>query len=239
MTFDVPGFDGLAAMTRLALASVRPLVMVALLPGLAGAALPWRARLAVVAALAAFAAFAPGAPALDVGMLPAEALAGLLAGLAVGLAFAAAQMAGEVAAQIIGLGFASFGTAGGNVSVIGNFWVMLMWSAFLAGDGHLALFASLAEGQRALPPGVVSLDRIAAFGAVMFTGGLRMALPIVGLLLLSNLLVAVAARAAPQLGAMAIGPAALLLAFVWALPLLGDTLAGRATVTLNAVEGLF
>ena len=40
------------------------------------------------------------------------------------------------------------------------------------------------------------------------------------LLLLGNLLVAVATRSAPQLGAMAIGPAALLLGFVWALPLL-------------------
>jgi flagellar biosynthetic protein FliR len=225
-------------MTRFTLAGVRPLVMLALLPGFAGSALPWRARLAIAAALSVFTAFGPQAPVLTLAMLPGEVLAGMLAGLAVGLAFAAAQMAGEVAAQIIGLGFASFATAGGNVSVIGGLFSLLMWCAFLTGDGHLWLFASVVSGQQLLPPGAVGVETLAAYGAVMFAGGLRMALPVVALLLLGNLLVAVAARSAPQLGAMSIGPAALLLAFVWALPMLFDAILGRATMTLNAAQGL-
>jgi flagellar biosynthetic protein FliR len=235
---EVPAFDGLAAMTRFTLAGVRPLVMLALLPGFAGAALPWRARLAIAAALSVFTAFGPKPVALTLAMLPGEVLAGMLAGLAVGLAFAAAQMAGEVAAQIIGLGFASFATAGGNVSVIGGLFSLLMWCAFLTGDGHLWLFATVVSGQQMMPPGAVGVETLAAYGAVMFAGGLRMALPVVALLLLGNLLVAVAARSAPQLGAMSIGPAALLLAFVWALPLLFDAILGRATMTLNAAQGL-
>ena len=87
--------------------------MLALLPGFAGAALPWRARLAVAASLSAFTAFGPQAPVLTLAMLPGEVLAGLLAGLAVALAFAAAQLAGEVAAQMIGLGFAVDAGRGG------------------------------------------------------------------------------------------------------------------------------
>ena len=234
----IPAFDGLAAMTRLTVAGVRPLAMLALLPGFAGADLPWRARLAVAASLAAFTAFGPHAPALTLAMIPGELLAGLLAGLAVALALAAAQLAGEVTAQMIGLGFASFPGAGGNVSVIGGLWTMLMWLAFLSADGHLALFGNIVEGQRVMPPGGVTLERVAAFGSLMFAGGLRMALPVIGLLLLGNLLVAVAVRSAPQLGAMSVGPAALLLAFVWALPMLFDGLIGRAIVTLNAAMGL-
>jgi flagellar biosynthetic protein FliR len=238
VNIDIPAFDGLAAMTRFSLAGVRPMVMLALLPPFAGAALPWRARLAVAASLSIFTAFGPQAPVLTPAMLPGEVFAGLLAGLAVGLAFAAAQMAGEVTAQIIGLGFASFASAGGNVSVIGGLFSLFMWCAFLSGDGHLWLFSTIVSGQQLMPPGMVSGDTIAAYGAVMFAGGLRMALPVTALLLIGNLLVAVAARSAPQLGAMSIGPAALLLAFVWSLPLLFEALIGRATMTLNAAQGL-
>ncbi|MFZ4689126.1 MAG: flagellar biosynthetic protein FliR [Polymorphobacter sp.] len=238
MIVELPAFDGLAVMTRFTIAGVRPLVMLALLPAFAGAVLPWRARLAVAAALSVFTAFGPAAPVLTLAMLPGEVLAGLLAGLAVGLAFAAAQMAGEVAAQIIGLGFASFASAGGSVSVIGGLFSLLLWCAFLGGDGHLLLFAAVVSGQQVLPPGAVSFDLVATYGAVMFAGGLRMALPVVAILLMGNLLVAVATRSAPQLGAMSVGPAALLLAFVWALPLLFDALLGRAGVTLDAAWGL-
>ena len=234
----IPEFDGLAAMTRLSIAGVRPLAMLALLPPFAGAALPWRARLAVAASLSVFTAFGPHAPELTLAMLPGEVLAGLLAGLAVALAFAAAQLAGEVTAQMIGLGFASFPGAGGNVSVIGGLWTMLMWLAFLATDGHLQLFGSIVAAQGVMPPGGVTMARMAAYGTLMFAGGLRLALPVIGLLLLGNLLIAVATRSAPQLGAMSVGPAALLLAFVWALPVLLEGLNGRAVVTLNAALGL-
>jgi flagellar biosynthesis protein FliR len=234
----IPAFDGLDAMTRFTIAGVRPLAMLALLPGFAGAALPWRARLAVASSLAVFTAFGPQAPVLTLAMLPGELLAGLLAGLAVALAFGAAQLAGEVAAQMAGLGFASMPGAAGNVSVIGGLWTLLMWLAFLSVDGHLQLFGAIVAGQGVMPPGGVTLERIAAYGSVMFAGGLRLALPVVGVLLLGNLLVAVATRSAPPLGAMAIGPAALLLGFVWALPLLLEGLIGRALVTLDSALGL-
>ncbi len=237
MIVAVPAFDGLAALTRFSLAAVRPLAMLALLPPLAGAALPWRARLALASALAVFTAFATDVR-LDATMIPAEMLAGLLAGIAVAVAFAAATMAGEVAAQIIGLGFASFATGNGSASVIGGLYSALMWLAFLANDGHLRVFSGLVSGEAVLPPGEMSLPRVAAYGAVMFAGALRIALPVVSLLLLGNLLVAVATRSAPQLGAMSIGPAALLLAFIWSLPPLFETLASRAVVTLSSAMAL-
>ncbi len=238
MIVDLPAFDPLAAMARFSLAGVRPLVMLALLPGFGGAVLPWRARLGVAASLSVFSAFGPQASVLTLAMLPGEVMAGLLAGLALALAFAAAQMAGEVAAQMMGLGFASFAGAGGSVSVIGGLFSLLMWCAFLANDGVAWLFAQGVAGQGLLPPGDIGLARAAIFGGMMFAGALRMALPVVALLLLGNLLVAVATRSAPQLGAMAVGPAALLVGFLWALPLLFEALLARALVTLNAAQGL-
>ncbi len=236
-------FDGLQAMISFTLAGVRPMVMMALLPPIAGAALPWAARLAVVVSIAIFTAFGPNAMAMDASMLGGEVLAGLLAGLALAAAFAGAVMAGEVAASIIGLGFASFATAVGNVSVLGNFYSAVMAVAWLSTDGHLRLFEGMVAGGVLLPAGGVALDAltmgtVAGYGAVMFEGALRMALPVVGLLLVGNLLVALAVRAAPQLGALAVGPPLLLLLLVWALPLLLDGLVMRARVTLEAAAAL-
>lgn len=237
-------FDGLEWLVRFTMAGVRPMVMLSLMPPIAGAALPWVARLAIASAIAVFTAFGPAPPAgLTLAALPGEVLAGLLAGLVLAVAFAAAAMAGEVAASIIGLGFASFVTAAGNVSVIGNFFTMIMGLAWLSTDGHLALMAAMAAGSSLWPPGSLGLDsiglgEIAAYGAVMLEGALRMALPVVGLLLVGNLLVALAVRAAPQLGALAIGPPLLLMLLVWTLPLLLDGLTARARTTLTAAAAL-
>ena len=238
------GFDGLEWLIHFTMAGVRPMVMLSLLPPIAGAVLPWTARLAIASAIAVFTAFGPNAPpGLGLAALPGEVMAGLLAGLVLAIAFAAAALAGEVAASIIGLGFASFATAAGNVSVIGNFFTMIMGLAWLSTDGHLILLAGMAAGGEIWPPGSLSLDtiglgEIAAYGAVMLQGALRMALPVVGLLLVGNLLVALAVRAAPQLGALAIGPPLLLLLLVWTLPLLLEGLGARARITLDAAGAL-
>ena len=237
-------FDGLDWLIRFTMAGVRPMVMLSLMPPVAGATLPWVARLAIASALAVFTAFGPTAgPGLTLAALPGEVLAGLLAGLALAIAFAAAAMAGEVAASIIGLGFASFATAAGNVSVVGNFFTMIMGLAWLSTDGHLRLLAGMAAGGEVWPPGSldlasIGLGEIASYGAVMFDGALRMALPVVGLLMVGNLLVALAVRAAPQLGALAIGPPLLLLLLVWTLPLLLEGLTARARITLEAAGAL-
>ncbi len=234
-----PQGDGLALMLRFAIAGVRPLAMLAVLPPFAGMVLPWRARLAVASALAAFACFAPGAVPLTPAMLPGEVLAGLIAGLAIALAFAAAQLAGEVAATMLGLGFASLAGAGGSVSVLGGLYMAVMWCAFLGIDGPLLMLAGLAEGVRVGAGVEVSPELVAAQGLVLFAGALRLALPLVGLLLIGNLLVAIASRAAPQLAAMSVGPAALLLAFAAALPLAFGALQARSVTTLHAALALF
>ncbi len=237
MNLAIPAFDGLDLLTRFTLAAVRPLACVALLPPLAGASLPWRGRLALVAALAAFAAFRPGAPALAASQIPAELLAGLVAGLALALAFAAASLAGEILAQMIGLGFATLGPMGGNAGAVPALFTTLAWVVLLAGDLHLDLFALLASGASLYPAGGMGVAAIAALGALMFLWGLKLALPLMAVLLLAQAVVAIATRAAPQLSAMAVGPAALLVAFVTLLPLVFGHVLARLGEALASALG--
>ncbi|MBU6166226.1 MAG: flagellar biosynthetic protein FliR [Alphaproteobacteria bacterium] len=238
MNLAIPAFDGLELLTRFMLAAVRPLACVVLLPPLAGASLPWRARLALVAALAAFAAFRPGAPALLATDVPAELMAGLVAGIGLALAFAAASLAGELLAQMIGLGFATLGPMGGNGGAVPALFTTLAWVMLLVGDLHLELFALLASGASLYPPGGLGLAGISALGGLMFLWGLKIALPLMAVLLLAQGVVAIASRAAPQMSAMAVGPAALLLAFVSLLPLVFGHVSGRLAEALASGLGL-
>ena len=237
MNLALPAFDAVQWFVQFTLAAVRPLACVALLPPLAGASLPWRARLALVAACALFGGFRPGAPLLGGAMIPGEMLGGLIAGLGLALAFGAATLAGEMLAQMVGLGFANLGPMGGNGGALSGLFTTCAWVALLVGDLHLDLFLALATGI-GRPVGEIGLGDAAGHGALMFLWGLKVALPILAVMLLAQAVVAIASRAAPQLSAMAIGPAALLVAFVALLPLLFDHLIGRLSQALATGLGL-
>jgi flagellar biosynthesis protein FliR len=237
VNFTLPAFDAVPWFVQFTLAAVRPLAALVLLPPLAGASLPWRARLALVAALALFGGFRPGAPALSGLMIPGEILAGLVAGLGLALAFGAATLAGETLAQMVGLGFANLGPMGGNAGALSGLFTTLAWVALLVGDLHLELFLALATGV-GQPVAALGLGGVAAHGALMFLWGLKVALPLLAVMLLAQALVAIASRAAPQLSAMAVGPAALMVAFLLLLPLLVDHLLGRFSQALASGLGL-
>jgi flagellar biosynthetic protein FliR len=232
----LPAFDAVPWFVQFTLAAVRPLAMVVLLPDIAGAPLPWRARLALVAALAMFAGFRPGAPILSAAAIPADIVAGLMAGLALGLAFGAATLAGEMIAQMVGLGFAQLG--GGAGGTLPALFTTLAWVALLAGDLHVEFLALMAGGAVVASPGGLDAGDIAALGGLMFLWGLKAALPLLAVLLLANAVVAIANRAAPQLSVIAVGPAALLLAFVTLLPMVFGHISGRLAQALASAVGL-
>lgn len=232
MIFDLPMPDLMPMLTRLLMAGVRPVAMLAVLPGFAGLALPWRARLAMAWAMAAFVAFGLPERDLSPAQLPTELVCGLSAGLATAMAFAAAGLAGELVGQMLGLGFAAM--ASGGATVIGGWFGWLMVAAWLAADGPLLMFGSIV----ALPPEAVTFDLLAHQGAALFAGALSFALPAVALLLLGNLLVALVSRSAPQLGSLSIGPPVLLLALMLSMPWLGDALSLRAARLVMAMQEL-
>lgn len=246
MNIALPAFDAVPWFVQFTLAAVRPLAMAVLLPGLVGAPLPWRAKFALVAALAVFGGLRPGAPLLSAADIPGELLAGLVAGLALALAFGAATLAGEVIAQMVGLGFAMLGPMAGSGGALSALFTTLTWVALLAGDLHTEWLLLMVAGGAAvpagggavIPAGGMALGDIAALGGLMFLWGLKVALPLLAVLLLANAVVAIANRAAPQLSVVAVGPAALLLAFVTLLPLVLGHVSGRLAQALASALGL-
>lgn len=140
----------------------------------------------------------------------------LLIGIAIGyimrVIFAAVEAAGEIIGLQIGLGFASFfdPQSAGQTLVIARFFNMLALLVFLAVNAHLLLLGVLVESFQTLPISAQPLStagfyNVAAFGSTVFAVGLQLALPLITILLLTNLSLGILTRSAPQLNIFAIG----------------------------------
>jgi len=162
---------------------------------------------------------APLAPATvdPLGAAGVAAMAGqLLLGVAIGfvlkLVFEAVSLGGQVIAQSMSLGFAEVVNpqAGGSSTALSQFYLLLVTLLFLVMDGHLRLLALLGESFQSLPPGVPAisanaLHAVAGFGADLFSGAVRVALPAVTSLLVVNIGFAAISRAAPSMNLFAVG----------------------------------
>lgn len=155
------------------------------------------------------------------------AMAGqLLIGAAIGfvlkLVFEAVSLGGQLIAQSMSLGFAEVVNpqAGGSSAVLSQFYLLLVTLLFLVMDGHLRLIALLADSFHSLPPGMPAINAnglhaVASFGAELFAGAVRVALPAVTSLLVVNIGFAAISRAAPSMNLFAVGfPITVSLGFV-------------------------
>lgn len=134
-----------------------------------------------------------------------EALVGAAIGLTARLAIGAAEAAGESVASSMGLGFAQTIDPGSGTEspVVAHALTLLATVAFFALSGHHAIIAGLARSIEVAPPGA-ALDPHIALSALelargLVAAGLRIASPVVGTMLVVQLGVALAARAAPRL----------------------------------------
>lgn len=164
-----------------------------------------------------------------------QILIGVLMGLVLHIMFAALTMAGMITATTMGLGFASTVDPqnGVQVTVLGQYYLIMATLLFLSVDGHLLLISVLADSFIAFPlngdmlPTQVFWNLI-VFSTEMFLTALLIALPIMVGVLLVNLGLGVITRAAPQLNIFAVGfPATMLTGFVMVLlctPLLSPLL---------------
>ena len=141
-----------------------------------------------------------------------QLLIGLAIGFTVRVIFAAVEMAGEIIGLQMGLGFASFydPQSAGQTLVLARFFNLLAVLVFLATNAHLLLLGVLAESFRTLPIGTGPLaaagfHNVAAFGSTVFALGLQIALPVIAILLMTNLALGILTRSAPQLNIFAIG----------------------------------
>lgn len=145
-------------------------------------------------------------------ILVQQVLIGIAIGFTMRVAFAAVEAAGEIIGLQMGLGFASFfdPQSAGQTLVLARFFNMLAVLVFLALNAHLLLLGVLVDSFQSLPisPQPLSaagFQNLAAFGATVFAIGLQLALPLIAILLMTNLALGILTRAAPQLNIFAIG----------------------------------
>jgi flagellar biosynthetic protein FliR len=137
---------------------------------------------------------------------------GLGIGLVLQFVVAAVVMAGHAIATSMGLSFASTvdPQAGVQVTIVGQFYLIISTLFFLAIDGHLRLLQLLALSFEKFPVSQFVLDatffsEIALYSAQMFVTGTLLALPVMVGVLLINVGFGVMTRAAPQLNIFSIG----------------------------------
>ncbi|MBK6286119.1 MAG: flagellar type III secretion system protein FliR [Gammaproteobacteria bacterium] len=157
----------------------------------------------------------------------------------------------QMVAMQMALGFASMADPanGVSVTVVAQYFLLLLTLVFVATNGHLAMFEILLESFRYLPIGggwigAQASWNIANWASWMFLSGLLLALPAVTALLVVNMAFGVMTRAAPQLNVFSLGfPVSMVfgLFVIWAsmggfLPRF-DLLSGQAFAMLRELIG--
>jgi flagellar biosynthetic protein FliR len=173
-------------------------------------------------------------------LAPTVALQQVVIGVAIGLAarivFSAVEMAGEVIGLQMGLNYAGFfdPATSSQSSTVGRFFGNTTMLLFLVLNGHILLihtvvasFDRFPVGEDAL--GVINTMKLHELGAVVFSYGLWIALPMIGILLFINIVLGILSRVAPQMNAFAIGfpltVSAGLLGLAFTLPMLEQPVA--------------
>ncbi|MFN3715138.1 MAG: flagellar biosynthetic protein FliR [Thiobacillus sp.] len=145
-------------------------------------------------------------------ILVQQFLIGLAIGFTMRVVFAAVELAGEIIGLQMGLGFASFfdPQSAGQTLVLSRFFNLLAMLVFLAVNAHLLVLGLVAESFTTLPVSAAPLAAegfrsVAAYGSTIFVVGLQIALPLIAVLLMTNLALGILTRSAPQLNIFAIG----------------------------------
>ena len=146
-------------------------------------------------------------------LLTVEQLAfGIAIGFVLMIAFEAVVMGGELISFGMGLSFAQLAdpVRGVSTPVIGQFLMILVTLLFLSLNGHLMLIEVLAQSFHNIPVGQGGLSasrigEIIQWSGMIFSGGVRLALPVMVALLLVNLAFGIASRATPSLNLQSVG----------------------------------
>ncbi|MEN8177560.1 MAG: flagellar biosynthetic protein FliR [Pseudomonadota bacterium] len=150
-----------------------------------------------------------------------QVLIGVIMGFILQMVFGALVFGGQVVAYSMGLGFASMVDPqnGVQVPVLAQYYLIIATLLFLTFNGHLLMIELVADSFHSLPvalDGITrnSLHELVAWGSRLFAGGLLIALPIMGAMLLVNMGMGVVMRAAPQLNIFSVGfPITMLMGF--------------------------
>jgi flagellar biosynthesis protein FliR len=198
---------------------IRVLALFSALPVLGQRTVPARARvglafLIVVAAQASLPAMplvALDSP-LAFMLVLQNVLIGLTLGFAVRIVFACVEFAGDIISPQMGRDFASFfdPSSGGQANAASRFFGTTIGLLFIVINGHLLVVAAVVQSFHAFPVapepfGFLRALQPQVWGSEIFALGLWIALPLIGMLLLVNLVLGVISRVAAQMNVFAIG----------------------------------
>ena len=207
----------LAVVIRFGLLLVRPGMLVMVAPSLGGTYAPAPVKVATTVLLALVLAPAVGVSpaATDVSLtliVAREVVIGLSLGLAVRAIIGAAELGGHLSGYQIGFSYAATidPASGVRNSVITSLYGLLGLLAFFAVNGHHQVLRALVASYDGLPIGGGHIDAsllasVREILALIFIVGVRLAAPLVLVLLIVELAVGLMSRSAPALNFMAIG----------------------------------
>lgn len=144
-------------------------------------------------------------------LIAQQVMIGIAMGFMLRIIFAAFDMAGQVCSMTMGLGFATFfdPQSRGQSVVVSQLFVILATLVFLAFNGHLLIISGLVTSFQTMPIGLdnemVNGLTVAIWGGRIFSVGLQIAMPVIGILLITNFALGVLTRTAPQLNLFGIG----------------------------------
>lgn len=145
-------------------------------------------------------------------ILVQQFLIGMAMGFIMRVIFTAVEAAGEIIGLQMGLGFASFfdPQSAGQTLVLARFFNLMTALVFLAVNAHLLMIGALVDSFQGLPISTQPLSaagfhNVAAFGSTIFAVGLQLSLPVIAIMLMTNLSLGILTRSAPQLNIFAIG----------------------------------
>lgn len=137
---------------------------------------------------------------------------GLVMGFFMQMVFHIFVLAGQMIAMQMGLGFASMNDPanGVSVTVLSQFYLMLVILLFVDMGGHLVMLQAIIESFVAMPINSTAManekiEWLVNSGAWMFSSALLVALPAITALLIVNIAFGVMTRAAPQLNIFSLG----------------------------------
>lgn len=145
-------------------------------------------------------------------LLVQQVLIGIALGFAVRIVFTAIELAGEITGLQMGLNFAGFfdPATGGQTTAVSRFYGVCVSWLFIVINGHLLMIAAVVKSFEAFPVGPEPFAFLRAvqpqvWGGEIFKLGLWIALPLVAMLLFTNLVLGLISRVAQQLQIFAIG----------------------------------
>ncbi len=196
---------------------VRPGMLLMLAPGIGGAFVPGQVKigLTVLVALALFPSVAiprGDGNALVTAIIAREVVIGLSLAFAVRALIAGAEFAGHLSGFQIGFSYGATVDPQNGVqnTMLATLYSLLATLGFLAINGHHLLLRALAASYNGLPIGMGQVNgsllaMVREIMALVFTVGVRLAAPIVIVLLVVEVAVGLISRTSPSLNFMIIG----------------------------------